>query len=203
MANPKLLKKGGIYRIGYSNWKTNPRPIIFVIYAGVAKVHALSINAPGMTRLDAMAFTNFVKKMRAIQNADLYSPRLLYRILKQYFPGLVRKTYRTFFTNMLGSFSLISYGIADKDSFSDFEKSYYNKALYTEGINSITGRTLSNTVPNAKYVPQPKMPIYTPEQQKQEQQQKIEKQNQPPANKIIQPGVPKPKDGLEDVYGEE
>lgn len=197
MANPRLLKKGGIYRINYALWKTNPRPIIFVIYPGISKVHALSINAPGVTRIDALAFTNFIKKMRVIKNSHLYSPRIMYRILRQYFPSLVRKTYRTFFTASLGAFSLISYGIARKEDFSDFEMASYNRAMYTEGSNSITGRTLNNLVPGNKYIPQPKMPVYTPQQVQTQKQTQEEQKTTSPQNKIIQ------KDGLEDIYGEE
>lgn len=195
MANPRLLKKGGIYRVNYSLWKTNPRPIIFIIYPGISKVHALSLNAPGITRIDTLAFINFIKKMKAIKNSHLYSPRLLYRILRQYFPNLVRKTYRTFFTASLGIFSLVSYGISKEEDYSDYEKAYYNKALYNEAKMSLLGRTLEALLPQeVKYTPAPKMPTYTLEQEN------IKKQNEELAknkNKIIE------KDGLEDVYGKE
>ena len=62
----KILRKGAIYRINYTQWKTNIRPIIFVLYAGPMKVHALSINSPFLNARDRMIFINFLKKMLKI-----------------------------------------------------------------------------------------------------------------------------------------
>lgn len=160
--NFRLLRKFCIYRIQYYTPKTNFRPLVFVLYAGAFKVHALSINAPAMSTIDVMQFVGFIRKMRTITNIDNYTPRVMYRILRTYYPNIVRKTYRTYFTANIGAIALISYGLLrDKTLVTDYEIAAYNKSLMVDGNNIATARIVNYST-GTKYVPAPKAPIYQP-----------------------------------------
>lgn len=183
--NFRLLRKFCIYRIQYYSFVTNPRPLIFVLYAGAFKVHALSINAPTMSTIDIMQFVGFIRKMRAIGNIDTYTPRVMYRILRTYYPNIVRKTYRTYFTSNIGAIALISYGLLrDKSLVTDYEIAAYNKSLMVDGNNITTARII-NFSTGTKYVPAPKAPIYQPPKSDTTSDPKnITKENTPQNNKV-------------------
>jgi hypothetical protein len=160
--NFRLLRKFCIYRIQYFTPKTNFRPLIFVLYAGAFKVHALSINAPAMSTIDVMQFVSFIRRMRTISNIDDYTSRVMYRILRSYYPNIVRKTYRTYFTTNIGAIALISYGLLkDKSLLTPYELAAYNKSLLVDGNNIPTARII-NISTGTKYTPAPKAPIYQP-----------------------------------------
>jgi hypothetical protein len=172
MASFQLLQRGGIYRVVYSQWKTNPRPIIFVLHASPFKVHALSINAPGIGPADAVIFAQFINKMKRIRGVENWSGRVLYRILKTYFPNIVRKTYRTFISSYIGAISLVSTGILPPELFTSYAKSAYNEMLYRDaGFNQIF-RIVSQRTGGAAQKPDPKKaPFYVPPQKPQAPQE--------------------------------
>lgn len=158
----KLLRKGAMYRIVYTTWKTNPRPVIFVLYSGPTKVHALSINSPNMSIIDARNFALFVKKMKAIKGVEGWTGRILYNTLRTYFSDIVRKSYRTFKTSNIAGMTLVSTGIIKEDIFTDYELSFKNDMLYNASQNDIHLRTVNNLT-GTKYVPEKKPPLYVPQ----------------------------------------
>jgi hypothetical protein len=142
MVNNKLLKTGGIYRLIYTSWKSQERPISFIIYSGPFKIHALNINSKKLSILDIKKFAFFIKKMKAIKGVEKYTGRVLYSILKKYFPDIVRKTYRTYTPSHVLGFSLVSTGIISPDLYTEYEKSYFNKFIYEQSKYDIALRTL-------------------------------------------------------------
>ena len=164
MAAYTILKRGAIYRIMYSTWKTNPRPVVFILYSSPFKVHALSLNSPEMTVLDAQNFSKFIIRMKTIKGIENWSGRILYRILRQYFPNIVRKGYRTFITSNIGQLSLVSTGIIPADQFTGYEKSSYNENLRRDANLNPLIRTIINTTKTTAPKPPPpkKAPFYVP-----------------------------------------
>ena len=162
MVNNKLLKTGGIYRLIYTSWKTQERPISFIIYSGPTKIHALNVNSKEMSITDIKKFALFIKKMKAINGVEKYTGRILYNILKKYFPDIVRKTYRTYMKSKLIGFSLVSTGIISPDLYTEYEKSYYNKFIYEQSKFDIALRTL-NYDTKTGYTPPKKPNIYNPQ----------------------------------------
>lgn len=130
--NFKLLRRGAIYRIKYSAWKTSPMPISFILYPGTMKVHALVLNAPTMSAAEQMMFARFIKKMKMIPGVENYSGRVLYRILRMYYPSIIKKAYRTYFTSLIASHSIVSYGIVPEKLFTDLEFKIADKALFKQ-----------------------------------------------------------------------
>jgi hypothetical protein len=158
----KVLRKGAIYRINYTQWKTNIRPIIFVLYAGPMKVHALSINSPFLTAKDRMTFIFFLKKMLKIRGSENYRGSLLYKIIKTYIRDVVKKSYRTYKTMYINKIALVSRGIVSEKYFTDLEYNMIDPILYNEANNQPFMRTFKffnqkNTVPKNKV-----NPIYKP-----------------------------------------
>lgn len=131
----KILRKGAIYRINYTQWKTNIRPIIFVLYAGPMKVHALSINSPFLDAKDRMIFIDFLKKMIRVKNSENYRGSLLYKIIKTYIREVVKKSYRTYKTMYINKIALISKGIVSEKNFTDLEYNMIDPILYNEANN--------------------------------------------------------------------
>ena len=154
----KILRKGAIYRINYTQWKTNIRPIIFVLYAGPMKVHALSINSPFLNVKDRMVFIAFLKKMIKIKGSENYRGSLLYKIIKTYIREVVRKSYRTYKTMYINKVALVSKGIVPEKYFTDLEYNMIDPVLYNEANNQPFMRTFKfftkgNSIPKKKVNP--------------------------------------------------
>lgn len=154
----KVLRKGAIYRINYTQWKTNIRPIIFVLYAGPMKVHALSINSPFLNTKDRMIFIAFLKKMLKIKNAENYRGSLLYKIIKTYIKDVVKKSYRTYKTMYINKIALVSRGLISEKNFTDLEYNMIDPILYNEANNQPFMRsfrffTKGNVIPKNKVNP--------------------------------------------------
>jgi hypothetical protein len=164
MIKNKLLRTGGIYRIIYTTWKTQERPISFVLYSGPSKIHALNINAKNMSILDIRKFVTFVKRMKNIKGVEKYTGRVLYSILRKYFPDIIRKTYRTYSTSNVLGFSLVSTGIIPPQFYTDYERSYYNKFIYNQAQFD-TLLKVFNFESKTKYTPPPKPTLYNPQQE--------------------------------------
>lgn len=124
------MRRGAIYSVAsYANWHTVMSPVVFVLHPGTDKLHALALNDPRMTQAEATQFAGFIKRMRNVPGVENYSGAVLYRILKTYYPGIVRKTYRTYFTSLVGRYSLVSYGLVPDRLFTDLEKTVTNSDL--------------------------------------------------------------------------
>lgn len=164
MIKNKLLRTGGIYRIIYTTWKTQERPISFILYSGPNKIHALNINSKSMSILDIRKFVTFVRRMKNIKGVEKFTGRVLYAILKRYFPDIIRKTYRTYTTSHVLGFSLVSTGIIPSEFFTDYEKSYYNKFIYNQSQFDTLLKVFNNES-KTKYTPPAKPTLYNPQQE--------------------------------------
>lgn len=149
MAPPsfKLLRPGCIYRVIYRSpigGGTNPAPIIFPIYVGPAgsKVHALVLNHPRWTMSNTVHFVRFLRKMKNVPNVENFSGRLLYRILRSYFPNIVRHSYRTYFRIGLIRYALISSGYVPQDLLTDLEKELSDPNLYVQARSKLITRSI-------------------------------------------------------------
>jgi hypothetical protein len=187
-----LLRRGAIYRIVYTSWKTNPRPIIFILYSGPTKVHALSINSPSLSAMDARRFSYFVQKMKAIKGVEGWTGRVLYNTLRTYFPDVVRKSYRTFKTGNIAGMTLVSTGIIKKEIFTDYELSFRNSMLYNASQNDVYLRTLNNLT-GTGYKPPAAPPLYNPQKVVIPEKETSGAPAPPPATPAPQkPGAPVP-----------
>jgi hypothetical protein len=191
MVKNNLLRTGGIYRIIYSSWKTQERPISFILYSGPSKIHALNINAKSMSILDIRKFTVFIKRMKNIKGIEKYTGRILYRILKKYFPDIIKKTYRTYRTSNVLGFSLVSTGIIPPSFYTEYEKSYYNKFIYDQSKYDLLLRTF-NYESKTGYTPPKKPNIYNP-------QSEVKIINENKIIKEIQPVVKETKEEKETI----
>lgn len=146
----RLLRPYAIYRIVYvGDNPTNPAPIVFPIYIGPAggKMHALVLNPRNMSSFDIMNVVKFVKRMKQIPTAYQYNGRMMFRILKQYLPNIVRKCYRTYFITGVKRYALVSTGIVPKDVFTNAEKAISDiglninaqKTMLVKSLNLFTG----------------------------------------------------------------
>lgn len=191
--NFKLLRRGAIYRISYAAWHTQMSPISFILYPGSLKVHALVLNAPSMSAAEQMIFARFIKKMSVIPGIENYSGRILYRILRMYYPNIVRKAYRTYFTSLITKQSLVSYGIVPQKLFTDLEFKISDKTLFKQAsktslmqiITTFTGTQIKDVnLGMAQTLPFAKPVVTAP------QKQNPEEQNQPAENKPKIPTAP-------------
>ena len=174
----------------YRTWKTQERPVSFILYSGPAKIHALNINSKSMSILDIRKFVTFVKRMKAIKGVEKYTGRILYSILKKYFPDIIRKTYRTYATSNVLGFSLVSTGIIDPSLYTDYEKSYFNKFIYGQSQFDTLLKTF-NYESNTKYTPPAKPNIYNPQEEikvkvENNRKQMVEENLDEPMNPITQ-----------------
>ena len=190
MIKNKLLRTGGVYRLIYRTWKTQEKPISFILYGGVTKIHALNINSKSMSILDIRKFVTFIKRMKGIKGVEKYTGRVLYSILKKYFPDIVRKTYRTYSTSNVLGFSLVSTGIIDPSIYTEYEKSYFNKFIYNQSQFDTLLRTF-NYESKTKYTPPAKPNIYNPQEEikvtvEHNRKQMIEEDLDEPLNPSLQ-----------------
>ena len=203
MIKNKLLRTGGIYRIIYTSWKTQERPISFILYSGPNKIHALNINAKSMSILEIRKFVVFVNRMKKIKGVEKYTGRVLYSILKKYFPDIIRKTYRTYSTSNVLGFSLVSTGIIAPEFYTEYEKSYYNKFIYNQSQFDTLLKTF-NYESKTKYVPPPKPKLYNPQE---ETKVKIEGERTPivesPKRDLITPSNQGKENDFFSIYDED
>lgn len=144
LPNAKIIKQYSIYRIYYSGWKTNIRPIVFPIWVGSAKIHALSINAPQMSRFAQMKFVGMLKRLMSVNGANKYPGAMMYRIFRMYGPEIVRSSYRTFWKAQVNRFTLLNYGLNSKEDFANLDTQFRNADLYKEGSGQIITKIINN-----------------------------------------------------------
>lgn len=85
-------------------------PLIFVLYSDSFKTHGIQLHYFPQPLLHQ--FILFIKKfsMRFDANKEPNLGRILYRIIKKYYPQWAKQSYRTYFTNMLNG-HLVNEGI--------------------------------------------------------------------------------------------
>ncbi len=162
MVNYKLLRNGAIYRISYSTWITNERPIIFLIYASPFKLHSLSLNGPNVSTLDIKRFAYFLKLAKRTKNWSSFSGRVVYRVLKTYFRDLVKKTYRTYIVRNVAGYSLVNTGTIPSQQFTSYETAHQNSFLYNQSKLDTKLQGL-NRDSKSGYIPPKKPNIYNPQ----------------------------------------
>jgi len=132
-----LFYQGKIYATRYLNWKHDATPLIFVLYSDVNKTHALNLHYFPQPLL--VQFILFVKKF----NKKFPIPptpnfgRVLYRIIKKYYPNWAKVAYRTYKTSLLSGY-LINDGITQpvKVYIPKYTpKNLYNRDLMAKAIN--------------------------------------------------------------------
>ena len=105
-----LFYSGKIYATTYSNWKHDSLPLIWVLYSDSYKTHGINLHYFPQPLLHQ--FILFIKKFSQRFDANLEPNlgRILYRIIKKYYPHWAKQSYRTYFTNMLNG-HLVNEGI--------------------------------------------------------------------------------------------
>lgn len=162
MVNYKLLRNGGVYRLSYTTWVTNEKPIVYLIHASPYKLHALSLNGPNVSTLDVKRFAYFVKLARSTKNWSTFTGRVVYRVLKTYFRDLVKKTYRTYVTRNVVGYSLVNTGTVDPTLYTSYEKSYQSSYLYNQSRLDTKLQELNRST-RTQYVPPKKPNVYNPQ----------------------------------------
>lgn len=162
MVNYKLLRNGGVYRLSYSTWVSNERPIVYLVHASPYKLHALSLNGPTVSTLDVKRFSYFVKLARATRGWETYSGRVVYRVLKTYFKELVRKTYRTYLTRNVLGYSLVNTGTVNPSTYTSYETAHTNYFLYNQSKLDLKLQELNRNT-RSGYTPPKKPNVYNPQ----------------------------------------
>jgi len=137
------LKTGAVYRIYYTNWKTNIAPIVFILYQGITKVHAINISAIQMSHADRLKIISIISKLSKVKNSTKYTGRVLFRIFRMYAPQQIGKCYRTYHSSLITKYGLVNYGLNTKEEFNEFELKYQSKEMYQEGSKRLETKTLN------------------------------------------------------------
>jgi hypothetical protein len=106
----KLLTFGAIYQGPYSNWKHDPRPLIWVQWSDQNITHGINIHYLNRQDKQWLGRLIYIIK-RAGQNID---PRSFFRLLSQQRPNIIKVAYRMYKTNLL-NMKLVSAGITPLD----------------------------------------------------------------------------------------
>jgi hypothetical protein len=109
--NMKLMAFGAIYATTYSNWKHDPRPLIFIQWCDQNITHGINVHYLSRPDKQWLAQAIYLIK-RGKQNID---PKTFYHFLKQQRPNIITTAYRIYHTNMLNA-KLASAGITPLDS---------------------------------------------------------------------------------------
>jgi hypothetical protein len=103
----RVMYAGTIVKMNYSNYKHDPNPLIFVLYSGVKYTHGLNLNYLNFQEKQYLGRLIYALK-RGNQVIDGHT---LYLILKRdVYYSLVRKCYRTYFSNLIMSPKMVSSG---------------------------------------------------------------------------------------------
>jgi len=109
--NMKLMAFGAIYATTYSNWKHDPRPLIFIQWCDQNITHGINVHYLNRADKQWLAQAIYLIK-RGKQNID---PKTFYHFLKQQRPNIITTAYRIYHTPMLNG-KLASAGITPLDS---------------------------------------------------------------------------------------
>ena len=93
-----IIYTGTIVRMAYSNYKHDPNPLILVLYSGIKYTHALNLNY--LTPQDKAYLLKLIYMLK--NSPQPVNPRNVYAVLKRdVYYSIVRKAYRTYFSNMI------------------------------------------------------------------------------------------------------
>lgn len=106
----KLMAFGAIYNGPYSNWKHDPKPLIWIQWCDERVTHGINIHY--LNRSDKQWFGRLIYLIkRANQNID---PKTFYNLLNQQRHNMIKTAYRIYHTNLL-NVKLVSAGITPLD----------------------------------------------------------------------------------------
>lgn len=126
------LRVGSIYRVYYAQWKTNIKPVIFVLYPGINKIHALNLAATQLSSIQRTQLVMIIKRLSKVEATRKYPGYILYRIFRRYAPDAIRNSYRTYFRANMVSQYLVNYGLNKAEDFSELELQLQSKYLARE-----------------------------------------------------------------------
>lgn len=102
-----VMYYGTIVKMRYSNFKHDPAPLILVLYSGVKYTHALNLNYLSIQEKQYIGRLLYSLKM----GKQVIDGRVLYRLLKRdVYNSIIRKCYRTYFSNMILQPKMVSAG---------------------------------------------------------------------------------------------
>lgn len=98
---------GRIYRTIYTNYKRDPRPLVFIFSSDAFYTHAINIHYLGLLQTQ---FMRFILDLRA-SNRPL-TGFIMYEFLKRRYPAIIKIGYRKYFTKFLRG-KLVSDGVSN------------------------------------------------------------------------------------------
>lgn len=126
---------GSIYSIHYTQWRTNYKAYILVLYAGPTssgnKLHALNLAAIQLSTIDKIRLFTIIRKLSKLPASSTYTGRILYRIFRQYAYQTIKKCYRTYWLKWISAASIINYGLNDPATVPDIAKRFQNTQMFT------------------------------------------------------------------------
>jgi hypothetical protein len=97
---------GRVYKCAYTNWKHDPRPLVFILSSDAFYTHAINVHYLGGLQ---QTLLRIILNMR--QSNQPLTGYIMYRFLKMRAPGIPRAGYRKYFTKyLLGK--LVSDGVS-------------------------------------------------------------------------------------------
>ena len=97
---------GRVYKCIYSNWKHDPRPLLFILGSDAFYTHGINVHYLGGL---SQTLLRIIMQMRLSNRA--LTGYIMYRFLKMRAPGIPRMAYRKYFTKyLLGK--LVSDGVS-------------------------------------------------------------------------------------------
>lgn len=103
----RVMYAGTIVKMTYSNYKHDPNPLIFVLYSGVKYTHALNLNY--LNQQEKQYIGRLIYALR--RGNQIIDGHSLYMILKRdVYYSIVRKCYRTYFSNLIMNPKMVSAG---------------------------------------------------------------------------------------------
>lgn len=109
----RVMYYGTFNEISYSNFKHDPRPLIFVMYSGTAYTHGLNIHY--MSYEDKMWLGNLIISFK--KRNQMINGRMLYRVIKTQRPSIVRSCYRKYFTKNIISPRMVCAGFTPMERY--------------------------------------------------------------------------------------
>lgn len=97
---------GRIYRAVYTNYKTDPRPLIFILSSNAFYTHAINIHYLGVMQRTMM---RMIISMR--ESGKVLTGAIMYEFLKARAPAIPQLAYRMYFTKYLRG-KLVSNGVS-------------------------------------------------------------------------------------------
>lgn len=104
----KLLTFGAIYLGSYTNYKHDPKPLIWIQWSDKQYTHGINLHY--LNRADRAWFTRTIYLLA--KGGQKITPRNMYRLLKMRRYNIVRTAYRKYFTSLL-NMRLVSAGITN------------------------------------------------------------------------------------------